>query len=545
MIEIYVIRQDELVLIKPLEERLLIGCDPSCDICLPGKLSSVHASIEAIGSKIILKALSGEVYYNGQRVAGAMALKSKDIFDLGEYRFQINEKEAPSKNFTCKTLTATHNSTQTDAADEMPSFVVHQPERKSFCQTHIVIGRGSNCDLSIPDDPVTRKNVSRRHAEIYVSRGKYYIRDLRSKNGTTLYDFKIAGKPLPRRGTICLGKYELPYEIAASPKSLAAMEGIEIPSINPNIPSKKLIGSSSAMKVLFTKLNQTLETEQTVLILGENGTGKDLCARYLHFYHPKRKKGPFVAVNCASIPHQLAESYFFGHTKGAFTGAVEDSAGVFEQANRGTLFLDEIGELTAETQAQLLRVLEDRMVRPVGSVKQRAVDVRVILATNRNIEEDRQKGKFRNDLYYRCQNFIRVPSLRERTEDIEHLVQYFLSCSGKPIDISPQALEIMNLYPWPGNVRELSSVIERAILNATFRNSNVIAETDLDIRIDVPTFENVIPESPKDTFKDQVLTLLEDYRGNVKEVAKTLHVQRKTIYNWMKKIGITSQEFRR
>jgi transcriptional regulator with PAS, ATPase and Fis domain len=295
-----------------------------------------------------------------------------------------------------------------------------------------------------------------------------------------------------------------------------------------------MIGSSAAMQILREKLDRAVSANQTVLILGENGTGKDLCAKYLHFYHPKRKKGPFVAVNCASIPKQLTESFLFGHVKGAFTGASESAQGVFEQANSGTLFLDEIGELSMDMQAQLLRVIEDGLVRPVGSNKSKAVDVRIVCATNRDIDAERQKKNFRDDLYYRCQNIIRVPSLRERRDDIVSLAKYFLACSAKPLEISDDAFSALQLYPWPGNVRELSSTIEGAILNASFRGSSVITESDLQLQTQLaPTLT-----------KMKVINLLEKHRGNVSEVAAACDVSRKTLYQWMREFEISPTSFR-
>lgn len=268
MIEIYVIRQDELILIKPLEERITIGSDPSCDVSLPGSLNPMHASIEAIGNKIYLKELNGEVYFNGQRISGSISLKSKDIFDVGDYRFQINKKTPTTGFHTSNTLTGRHSTSGSTDTDEMPNITLLKPQKKTFCQLKILIGRSSDCDAKIPDDSVTRRNVSRHHAEIYVNNGLYYVRDLHSKNGTTLFDYSIDGRPLPRRGTICLGRYELPYEIEEKADLSAGGEGILIPSINPNLSPKRLIGKSPAMLVLKDKLDRALPSDNTVLITG-------------------------------------------------------------------------------------------------------------------------------------------------------------------------------------------------------------------------------------------------------------------------------------
>ena len=544
MIELYVIRRDELVLIKPLEERLTIGSDAKCDISLRGTISPMHASLEVAGDKLTLKELGGTVYFNGQPIKSTVTLKAKDIFDLGEYRFQINRKTKTDRSVISRTLTATHNTSGTVADDALPVITLLKPQKKSFCQLNILIGRGASCDLKIPDEAITRKNVSRRHAEIYAKNGKYFIRDLQSKNGTTLYDYSVDGRPLPRGGTLCLGRYELPYVIEDPTSTALKEEGIEIPSLNANLGSKRMIGSSPAMQVLKEKLDRSLPGTHTVLILGENGTGKDLCARYLHFYHPERKKGPFVAINCAAVPKQLAESSLFGHVKGAFTGAVDHSQGVFQQAHGGTLFLDEVGELPLEIQAQLLRVLEDGLIRPVGSNKEKAVDVRVVFATNRDIDEERRTGKFRDDLYYRCQNTIRVPSLRERKSDIRQLVDHFLSNSGKPLEIVPQALSALETYPWPGNVRELASAIERAILNVSFRGASVIMEHDLELESDVSVYTSNNVEETPDLMKEQIIQLLKKSKGKVSHVAQELSLDRKSFYRKMKAFNINPKTFR-
>lgn len=545
MIEIYVIRKDELILIKPLEERITIGSDPKCDVSLPDSLNPMHASIEAVGNKIYLKELNGEAYFNGQRISGSISLKPKDIFDLGDYRFQINKKAPTSGSHTSNTVTGTHNSSGESGPDEIPNITLLKPQKKTFCQLNILIGRSSDCHVKIPDDSVTRKNVSRHHAEIYVKNGLYYIRDLNSKNGTTLFDFSIDGRPLPRRGTICLGQYELPYEIEEKTALAVGGEGILIPSINPNLSPKRLIGNSPAIRVLKDKLDRALPSDNTVLITGENGTGKELCARYLHFYHPKRNNGPFIAVNCASIPKQLAESFLFGHMKGSFTGAVNNSQGVFAQAQGGTLFLDEIGELSLEMQAQLLRVIEDGLVRPLGSNKETPVDVRVIFATNKDIEAERKKGTFRNDLFYRCQNFIRVPSLRERKSDINMLVNYFLSNSGRPLEITPGAFETLEIYPWPGNIRELSAAVERAILNVSCRGSTVITENDFDLEKDISVYTDHNFKIAPVALKEQIIKLLKESEGNVSYAADVLKMERKTLYRKMRSFKIDPTIFRK
>ncbi|ETX06885.1 sigma-54-dependent transcriptional regulator [Candidatus Entotheonella palauensis] len=230
----------------------------------------------------------------------------------------------------------------------------------------------------------------------------------------------------------------------------------------------QLLGKSAAMQRLFSLLERLAATQSTVLIQGESGTGKELVARALHFNSPRRHY-PFVPINCAAVPEGLLESELFGHVKGAYTGAQIARKGLFLEATQGTIFLDEIGEMPVGMQAKLLRVLEQRQIRPVGSDREVEVDVRVLAATNRDLEAEVQNGNFREDLYYRLKVMtVRVPPLREHPEDIAFLAETFLQRHVEEANVGPRrfthkALRCLETYPWPGNVRELSHVIERAV----------------------------------------------------------------------------------
>jgi two-component system response regulator AtoC len=229
-----------------------------------------------------------------------------------------------------------------------------------------------------------------------------------------------------------------------------------------------LLGTSAVMQRLFSLLERLAATQSTVLIQGESGTGKELVARALH-YHGARRRHPFVPVNCAAMPEGLLESELFGHTRGAFTGADTARRGLFLEAARGTLFLDEIGEMPLGMQAKLLRVLEQRQIRPVGSDREVAIDVRVIAATHRDLEHAVRQGTFREDLYYRLHVMgVQLPPLREHRDDIALLAETFLQRHAaadhvEPRHLTPHALRCLEQYDWPGNVRELSHVIERAV----------------------------------------------------------------------------------
>ncbi|MCD6288062.1 MAG: sigma-54-dependent Fis family transcriptional regulator [Candidatus Hydrogenedentes bacterium] len=254
-----------------------------------------------------------------------------------------------------------------------------------------------------------------------------------------------------------------------------------------------IIGSSGPIREVKTRIRKVADLSSTVLILGESGTGKELVARAIHQMSPRADK-PFVAINCGAIPANLLETELFGHKKGAFTGAVTDKKGLFEEAQGGTLMLDEVGDMELSTQVKLLRVIEERVMKPLGSTEQVPVDVRIISATNRDLETLIEEGAFREDLYYRLNVIpVRLPPLRERRDDIPALAYRFLErCTerlGKTVStISPEAMELLEKYRWPGNVRELQNIIERAVAlcSGTVIEPNDIAEKVRNY-IDVPT----------------------------------------------------------
>jgi DNA-binding NtrC family response regulator len=246
-----------------------------------------------------------------------------------------------------------------------------------------------------------------------------------------------------------------------------------------------IIGNSPAIQPIFSRMEKILHTDSTVLILGESGTGKELVARAIHF-NGSRKEKPFIAINCGAIPAELLESELFGHVRGSFTGAVADKPGKFEVANKGTIFLDEIGTMPLHLQMKLLRVLQEQEVERVGSTHKTQLDVRVISATNTDLDERVRQGDFREDLYYRLNVIpILLPPLRDRREDIPLLAKHFLKkicidMNRPQLDLSQEAIRAMEGYRWPGNVREMENVIERAI---ALSDSEIIDSSDLPSRI--------------------------------------------------------------
>jgi len=302
---------------------------------------------------------------------------------------------------------------------------------------------------------------------------------------------------------------------------------------------ESMIGQSKPMQEIFNLICDVAPMDSTVLITGETGTGKGLAARAIHSNSP-RCNGPFVTVNCGSIPEHLMESELFGHQKGAFTDAKETKKGRLELAHGGTLFLDEIGEISMRMQIDLLRVLEDRVFYRVGGTQPMEADFRVIAATNRNLEEAIRKGAFREDLFYRL-NVIsfQMPSLKQRKEDIpllaEHFLYRFSQETNKPIDkISREAMDELMLYDWPGNVRELENAIERAVVVGKARE--ILPEN-------LPIFCHEPSEAPKsntlqDVEKTHIQQILGENQWNIAKSAKILGIDRSTLYSKIKRYNI-------
>jgi DNA-binding NtrC family response regulator len=325
----------------------------------------------------------------------------------------------------------------------------------------------------------------------------------------------------------------------------------EIDSLRSELRNKfqfrNIIGQSGGMQEVFRALEKVVNSNVTVLIQGESGTGKELIARAIHYHSPTRSNKPFVAVNCSALPESLLESELFGHEKGAFTGATGRRIGKFEVANGGSVFLDEIGLMTQATQAKVLRVLQEREIERVGGNELVKVDVRVISATNKDLEEAIKNGEFREDLYYRIAVFpIKLPPLRERKEDIPLLAAHFLDKyakqESKEIEgIAPDALELLMAYNWPGNVRELENAIERAVVLATTRE---VTPKDLPNTVrsigekKIYESDNTLSSWIEKLEEEALRKALLENGGNISQTAKKLGIGRATIYRKAKKYGL-------
>ncbi len=315
----------------------------------------------------------------------------------------------------------------------------------------------------------------------------------------------------------------------------------------------ELVGSAAVIEALREQITRVAPSNASVLVSGENGTGKELVARSIHYYSHRHDK-PYVAINCAAIPEELIESELFGHEKGAFTGALSQKKGKFDLADGGTLFLDEIGDMSLRTQAKVLRILQERCFERVGGTRLVSVDVRIIAATNKDLDEEIRQGRFREDLYYRL-NVIpfRVPALRERIDDVPQLVEHFIALFARkegrePKSFLPEALDMLKQYHWPGNVRELRNIIERILIMAPGRT---ITRDDIpDLRGDAAEHTHPCPnldgalaqgtlrEAREEFEREFLIQKLEENDWNISRTAEVIELERSNLHRKIKSYGI-------
>lgn len=410
------------------------------------------------------------------------------------------------------------------------------------------IGKREGNDILIQD-----KTVSRKHCEIVYESDAFLLRDCESTNGTFLNGSKVKEAYLSPADVIKLGNTQMEFVVFDEKVSIE--------------PSEKeafgaMVGKSRKMRQIFAILEKISKTHASVIIEGETGTGKDLVAKAIHEHSPRRSH-PFLVFDCTGVAPNLIESELFGHEKGAFTGAIRSRPGIFEGAKGGTVFLDELGELPIDLQPKLLRALENREVRRVGANTATKIDVRVISATNRNLKQEIQGGKFREDLYYRMSVVkISLPALRERPEDIPLIIERLLTTQTynktptgfKVTRVEDEALKLLQRYPWPGNVRELANILERAcsfVEGETIRRSDlefVFSEIDdaeertenMRINTDIP-FKEAKQEIVERFEKEYLEELLKKHNYNLSKASREAKVDRKHIRNLLKKYGIETK----
>jgi transcriptional regulator with GAF, ATPase, and Fis domain len=345
----------------------------------------------------------------------------------------------------------------------------------------VTVGRSRIAELQLTD-----LAVSGTHFEIEAQEGGYMLRDLDSTNGTFVGDVKVREAWLMPEQSVRVGQSVLRFEALNSSVDIAASGSDSF---------HELVGRSLKMREIFALLERVANTDLTVLVRGETGTGKELVARALHRSSPRMSQ-PMVVQDCSAIPRDLVESTLFGHEKGSFTGAVDRKLGCFEQAQGGTIFLDEVGELDLSLQPKLLRILENRTLKRVGGTREIPVDVRVVAATNRDLRKMVSQGSFREDLYYRLSVVtVELPSLRERRDDIPLLVRRFLDQMAErrgddvPFEVVGEAMARLVAHDWPGNVRELRNTIDRASSLASTRTLGI---SDL-----MPLSGGAFPSAPR------------------------------------------------
>jgi two-component system, NtrC family, response regulator GlrR len=391
-----------------------------------------------------------------------------------------------------------------------------------------LIGRG-NADIALSD-----RGVSAMHCEIRLDERGYRLRDLSSTNGTWIHGMRIVEVYLAPGAKIRMGDTTLRFEPLADSVAMPLWQGSRFGN---------MVGASVAMRQTFELIDQIARTEATVLITGETGTGKELVAEAIHQRSP-RARGPFVVLDCGAIPPQLVEDQLFGHDAGSFTGAIGGRAGVFEAAHGGTLFLDELGELPLEVQPKLLRAVETRTVRRIGSVKPVPCDLRLIAATNRDLEAEVNRGMFRADLFYRIAVArVRVPPLRERPDDLPPLVDHFLDELGRDSTRLPLGfLDWARKHPWPGNVRELRNLVERAVSAPAEWLTGGVARAD-EATPEMPIDPTVPFKEAKqrlvDVFERRYASaLLAAHKGNISAAARAAGIDRMSLDKLLRRLDV-------
>lgn len=419
---------------------------------------------------------------------------------------------------------------------------------KTFEKRQVFIGTSNECHFRL-NDPT----VSRVHARIEADQNGYRITDEGSKNGIFISNIRIFNAYLPQEAEIRMGETTILFT--------TGHETVDV-SIARETRFGDILGRSVEMREVFAILRKVVPTDTTVLIEGESGTGKELVAEAIHKFGPRKNK-PFVIFDCSAVPKELMESELFGHVKGAFTGAIKDRMGAMEEANGGTLFLDEIGELPLELQPKLLRAIEKREIKPIGSNRRVTLDVRIICATNRNLEDEVANGNFREDLFFRLGVIrINLPPLRKRPDDIPMLVDHFLQdIAGKMglrgrLRLSYETVERLKSHPWPGNVRELKNYLERSIILSGIQKID-------DLPLDLPPPQVLKPKDDLSEeihvsfdlpFKDAKESLVREFEtryfkrllkiteGNISKAARMAGIHRKSLEYLLRQLDIQAKD---
>jgi len=521
-----------------------IGRSPECDVVLAEPtISRLQCSIYQLEGSYFVKNLGkAKLKLNGQEIEGA-GLTENDTLELEGWRIALKQSESHCVDETYVS-DAGMQSTQVLHLSRMgqdlhyesllmrvasPGEAIRKLPLKPGTNT---VGKAVSCDIRLTDP-----YVSEVHAKILCEGGKISLYDMRSTNGSYLDGIKVTEAEM-KEGSVCkLGNSELRLVSESHAKKISPLE---TQAFGP------FIGQSRRMRELYAFIQQVAPSNAPVCILGESGTGKELVAQSLHELSG-RKRGPWVAFNCGAIAKELIQSELFGHEKGAFTGALQQHQGVFEQAKGGTLFLDEIAELPLELQASLLRVLESGKIRRVGGNQEIAIHARILCATHQDLPALIAERKFREDLYFRLHVLpLHLPALRERKEDIPLLAEHFLtmfSPPGEARSIRPDALRFLEECEWRGNVRELRNAIQRAMI---LSKNESLEPADFSFlkteKVSVAAFDNTAFNPGASTLlekeKQFILEELQRQSQNKAATAKALGIAKSTLYEKLKSYNL-------
>ncbi|MFO0725678.1 MAG: sigma 54-interacting transcriptional regulator [Myxococcota bacterium] len=528
--ELIVSRADrDLVRVKLDPAETPIGRHPSCPVAIPDKhLPDIAMTVLNLGGeRFKLRDYSGlGIVLNGKKVTeDEVDLAIGDTFTLAGYEVRLHLRpDEPSGGTAVMTV---------DRPAELPGATLRVQDQvfRLPLQKPFNIGSDPNNDWR-PSDPF----ISSFHCRFQRIEGRWTLIDLSSTNGSFINGLRVGQTELPPRATVRVGQTEMEFEVE---KPAAKVETSELG--DDVVAYAGMIARSPAMLRVFELVKKLADAPSPVLIIGPTGSGKELVARAVHDAS-KRKRGPYVAINCGALANNLIESELFGHEKGSFTGALADKKGAFEAAQGGTIFLDEIGEMPLELQPKMLRALEASAVRRVGATRELPIDARVIAATHRNLKEAVDDGIFREDLFHRLYVLsISVPALAQRREDIVPLARHFIqlhATAERRLTLAPITESALEQHDWPGNVRELRNVMLRAVLTA---EDDVILPSHLDLGGDPFDPANDIRKrlrESEEAERKRFIEVIEEVRGNRAEAARKLGLSKSTFHDRLKRLGI-------
>ena len=536
MLELTLTRGGKQLIREPIgPEAITIGRAAGNTVrLLDAEISREHCRIEWRDGALIAVDLSRNGMLVNQELQREAEINAGDRITIGPWTLLI---ESTIDAVPVRTISASPHATRVLGYDaekkklstEQLELLVRTPDqgptRRRLTKPEVLIGHHAACDVAVADP-----FVSRRHCRLLLERDALKLIDLASTNGVFVGETRVTQAALPPEGSFTIGRSTVYYRMIRNEEAIEPAERAQLGA---------LIGSSTSMREVYALIERIAPAEATVLVTGESGTGKELVAHEIHG-RSQRCRGPFVAINCGALPAAIIESHLLGPERGAFTGAVERTAGVFEQARGGTVFLDEIGEMPAELQTRLLRVLEERRVRRLGGQEEIPVDFRLVAATNRNLARRVAEGRFREDLFYRLHVVpIELPPLRERPEDIPQLARHFaaaLSPPGRHVQLTDEALAALCRHPWPGNVRELRNILERTIL---LTPHDLVQAAELKL---APADEIDPTRGLRDQERTHLVQILRACRGNITRAAQKLGIARSTLQAKMLRYTIDPKE---